>query len=63
MTKMWENKSHQAGSMFEQCHRTGVLTHLPLNKMAAILTDDILKWIFWNENDKTPIKISLKFIP
>ena len=48
MTKMWENKSHQAGSMFEQCHRTGVLTDLPLNKMAAILTDDILKWIFWN---------------
>ena len=27
------------------------LTHLPLNKMAAILEDDNLKCIFLNEND------------
>ena len=31
--------------------------------MAAILADDIFKCIFLNENDKTLIQISLKFIP
>ena len=31
--------------------------------MAAILADDNFKCIFMNENDKIPIKISLKFIP
>ena len=31
--------------------------------MAAILADDIFKWIFLNENGRIPIKISLKFIP
>ena len=31
--------------------------------MAAILTDDILKWIFVNENDVIPIQISLKCVP
>ena len=31
--------------------------------MAAILADDILKCIFLNENDRIPIKISLKFVP
>ena len=29
-----------------------VLTHLPQDKMAAILADDIFKCIFLNENDK-----------
>ena len=38
------------------------LTHLPLNKMAAILADDILKCIFLNENDRIPIQISLIFV-
>ena len=28
-----------------------MLTHLPLDKMAAILADDIFKCIFLNEND------------
>ena len=37
-------------------------THLPMDKMAAILTDDIFKCIFLNENDKIPIQVSLKFI-
>ena len=39
------------------------LTHLPLDKMAAILADDTFKCIFLNENDIIPIQISLKFIP
>ena len=39
------------------------LTHLPLDKMAAILADDNFKWIFLNENDRIPIRISLKFVP
>ena len=39
------------------------LTHLPLDKMAAILADDIFKCIFLNENDIIPIQISLKFVP
>ena len=39
------------------------LTHLPLDKMAAILADDIFKCIFLNENDRISIKISLKFAP
>ena len=33
------------------------LTHLPLDKMAAILADEIFKCIFLNENDRIPIKI------
>ena len=39
------------------------LTHLPLNKMAAILADDIFKCIFLNEKFCTLIRISLKFVP
>ena len=39
-----------------------LLTHPPpLDKMADILTDDILKCIFLNENNRIPIQISLKF--
>ena len=40
-----------------------VLTHLPLDKMAAILADDIFTRIFLNGNGRIPIKISLKFVP
>ena len=39
------------------------LTHLPLDKMAAILADDIYNCIFLNENGRIPIQISLKFVP
>ena len=39
------------------------LTHLSLDKMTANLADNRLKWIFFNENDRIPIRISLKFIP
>ena len=39
------------------------LTHLPLDKMAAILADDIFKRIFLNENVSILVQISLKFVP
>ena len=40
-----------------------VLTHLPLDKMVAILADDIFKCIFLHENDRILIQISLKYVP
>ena len=39
------------------------LTHLYLDKMAAIFTDENLKCIFLSENDGIPIRISLKVVP
>ena len=39
------------------------LTHLPLDKMAAILADNIFKCIFLIENVRILIQISLKFVP
>ena len=39
------------------------LTHLSLDKMAAILPDDILKRILLNEKVWFLIDISLKFVP
>ena len=39
------------------------LTHLSLDKMAAILADNIFKCIFLNENVRILIQISLKFVP
>ena len=39
------------------------LTHLPLDKMATILTDDIFKCIFVNEKFSILIPVSLKFVP
>ena len=39
------------------------LTHLPLAKMAATIADNILKCIFFNDNGKIPIKLSLKLAP
>ena len=34
----------------------------PLDEMAAILADDIYK-LFFNENGRSPIQISLEFVP
>ena len=42
--------------------RHSVLTHLPLDKMAAILADDTFKFIFLDEKGKIPIRFSLKFV-
>ena len=39
-----------------------VLTHLSLDKMAAIMADDIFKYIFLKEKFCILNKISLKFI-
>ena len=39
------------------------ITFLPLDKTAAILAADNIKCIFLNENDRTPIVISLKYVP
>ena len=41
----------------------GTINHLPLDKMAAILQDDIFKCIFLKENVRISIKIPLKFVP
>ena len=38
------------------------LTHLPLDKMAVNLTDNIFKNIFMNENFCISIRISLKLV-
>ena len=40
-----------------------LLTHPSLDKMTAILADDIFKSIFLNENVKISMQISLKFVP
>ena len=44
-------------------YTTICLTHLPLDKMAAILADGNFNCIFLNENDRIPIQISLKYVP
>ena len=40
-----------------------IINSSPLYKMVAILADDNFKCIFFNENDRIPIQISLKFVP
>ena len=40
-----------------------VLTHRPLDKMADILAEGNFKCIFFNENDRISIRISLKLVP
>ena len=44
------------------CSGLNMLTDLPLDKMAAILADNNYKCIFLNENDRIPIRISLKSV-
>ena len=39
------------------------LTHLPVDKMATILADNVFKCISLHENVQISIKISLKFVP
>ena len=39
------------------------VSHLPLDKMADIMADDIFKCIFLNENYRIPMQIPLKFVP
>ena len=40
-----------------------LLTHLPLDKMADTFADNIFKRIFFNENVRLLIQISVKFVP
>ena len=44
-------------------YETGVNSFALMDKMAAILADDIFKWIFCNETERIPIQISLKYVP
>ena len=50
----------KTSTLIHICQQT--LTHLPLDKMAAILADDIFKFVFLNENGRILIQISLKFV-
>ena len=50
--------SHTSGVMID----INILTHLSLEKMAAILADN-LNCISLNENDRIQIRISVKFAP
>ena len=57
------NKTPRSGMFTGMSRSMHGLTHLPLDKMVAILADDISKLIFLNEEVRTLIKISLKFVP
>ena len=50
-------------SMLSRESNSVCLTQLPLDKMAAILADDIFKCVFVNENVRMSIQIWLKFVP
>ena len=44
-------------------HRLSTLGIIsPWTKWPYFLADGIFKWIFFNENDKIPIQISLKYV-
>ena len=51
------------------CHQAArsivprALTHLPLDKMAAILANNTFSCILLNENDRILIQISLNYVP
>ena len=57
----WKQCQNEVNDAFHQAAIT--LTHLPLDKMAAFLADDIFKRIFLNENIWISNKISLKYVP
>ena len=61
---MWKNRFlATVGDKAQVCNaKLYVLTHLPLDRMAAILTD-IFKCNFLNEKFCILIEISLKFVP
>ena len=45
------------------CNVEIILTHLSLEKMAATLADNNFKYIFLNENDRSLIPMSFRFVP
>ena len=59
----WFVYKSSSGPVFELVPGTGVLTHLPLYKMATISQTTLSNAFFLNENVRTCIKISKKFVP
>ena len=53
---------HQTDSAQEGI-KSEFLTHLPLDKITAILADDLFRCIFVNVKFSILFKISLKFVP
>ena len=53
----------QQPTIYTAAAEKSCLTQFPLDKMAAIVADNIFKCIFLNGNDRIPIQISLKFVP
>ena len=60
---LWREESGGVGSGWVSIVTYFVLTHLTLDKVAAILADGTFKCIFLNGNNRLPIGISLKFVP
>ena len=57
----WPSRTQQCG--WRPVGRETELTHWGRDMMAAIFADDIFKGIFFNENVRIAIKISLNFVP
>ena len=65
VSKMQQAMSANDGVVYSSIYASlslYVWTHLPLDKMAAILADDMFKCIFLNENICISNKISLKYV-
>ena len=58
MNGIWSDWSHSQYILYAHI----ALTHLRLDKMAAILADDNFKCNFLNKNDGIPNQISLKLV-
>ena len=52
ITKLSSNTLSLVNTVLDSQYGEILLTHLPLDKMAAILADDIFKCFFLNENDR-----------
>ena len=60
----WQPCTRETGAQVCcDCFLYGYINSSPLDKMAAILADDIFNRIFLNENVRIPIQISLKLVP
>ena len=56
-----QDRTCHPGGHYYSLYPVAILAHLPLDKMAATLADDIFKCIFLNENGRIAIQISIKF--
>ena len=59
----WVITSHIKPWMWLPIHALIIINSSPLDKMAAVLAEDLFKCIILNENDRIPFQISLKFVP